>query len=185
MRILFCVLSLCIAARTQDATLDFVRDVAPVLQRHCVACHGAEKQKGDLRLDGRDHVLKPVAADAEVVLVQAGKPDESEMIRRVELQDGDDDAMPQKGERLSAKEVSTLRAWIQEGATWPDAADAWFAEKAAAATIPKLEFGIASQLTKEFSKAEQDLQKKINKAEKDHKKGKTSLTADEKGRRRR
>ena len=143
MRILFCVLSLCIAARTQDATLDFVRDVAPVLQRHCVACHGAEKQKGDLRLDGRDHVLKPVAADAEVVLVQAGKPDESEMIRRVELQDGDDDAMPQKGERLSAKEVSTLRAWIQEGATWPDAADAWFAEKAAAATIPKLEFGIA------------------------------------------
>ena len=49
----------------------------------------------------------------------------------------------------------------------------------------KLEFGIASQLTKEFSKAEQDLQKKINKAEKDHKKGKTSLTADEIGRRRR
>ena len=49
----------------------------------------------------------------------------------------------------------------------------------------KLEFGFASQLTKEFSKAEQDLQKKINKAEKDNKKGKTSLTADEKGRRRR
>ena len=49
----------------------------------------------------------------------------------------------------------------------------------------KLKFDIASQLTKEFSKAEQDLQKKINKAEKDHKKGKTSLTADERGRRRR
>lgn len=120
--------------------MDFVRDVAPLLQQHCISCHGAEKQKGDLRLDGRDHVF--VEAD-EAVLVVAGKPDDSELIRRIELPDGDDDLMPQKGERLSAKDVATLRSWIASGAVWPAEGDAWLKAAAAAAAIPKIEFGIA------------------------------------------
>lgn len=128
-------------ASAQEPAVDFVRDVAPLLQRHCVSCHGEEKQKGDLRLDAKAHVFPDGEASE---LVVAGKPDDSELVRRVELPDGDEDLMPQKGERLKPAEVAALRAWIAAGATWPEAADAWFAEKAKAMVVPKIDFGIAA-----------------------------------------
>lgn len=132
-------LVLAAAASGQDPAVDFLRDVAPVLQKHCVACHGEEKQKGDLRLDAKVHVF-PEDGDSELVVV--GKPEDSELVRRIELPDGDEDLMPQKGERLKPAEVAVLRSWIASGASWPEAADAWFAEKAKAMVVPKIDFGL-------------------------------------------
>lgn len=149
------LLVLVAAARSQEPAVDFVRDVAPVLQRHCVQCHGIEKQKGDLRLDGKAHVF-PEGEDSELVV--AGKPDDSEMIRRVELPDGDDDLMPQQGERLKPAEVAVLRSWIASGAEWPEAADAWFAEKAKSMVVPKIVFGIAAPDEATAARIEQALQ---------------------------
>src|SRR5436189_69231 len=79
------------AAGAEPPAVDFARDVWPVLRRSCVDCHGPDKQKGELRLDSRAAVLKGGESGPAVV---PGKPDESDLIRRVALPKGDDGAMP-------------------------------------------------------------------------------------------
>ncbi len=97
--------------------VDFARDVYPVLQRACFECHGAEKQKGKLRLDTREAAFK--GGDSGDAIVK-GKPDDSELLRRVALPKTDDDVMPNRGELLSKTEIEQIRRWIAAGAPWPD-----------------------------------------------------------------
>ncbi|MBL8739367.1 MAG: YHS domain-containing protein [Planctomycetes bacterium] len=115
--------------------VDFVKQVAPVLLERCIDCHGPEKQKGDLRLDQR-----VLAFAGETPSLVAGKPDESEFLRRLALPADDDEVMPQKGEPLSAEQQATLRRWVTEGADWPAAGDDWLRERLAAAQMPKTTF---------------------------------------------
>jgi len=97
--------------------VDFARDVYPVLQRSCFECHGAEKHKGGLRLDVREAAF--AGGDNGDTIVK-GKPEESELVRRISLPKEDDDVMPNRGEKLSKPEVDRIRAWIVAGAPWPD-----------------------------------------------------------------
>ncbi len=93
------------SAAVQGAGADFGRDVFPVLQRACFECHGEEVQKGELRLDvGSPQHLK-IGPD---------------LLRRVALPKEDKEAMPKRGERLTAVETGHLRAWIEAGAVWPE-----------------------------------------------------------------
>ncbi|MBX6316193.1 MAG: DUF1549 domain-containing protein, partial [Isosphaeraceae bacterium] len=101
------------------ATIDFARQVRPILARNCYECHGPEKQKSGLRLDRKAEALK--GGDSGVV-IEPGKAEESELIARV-TSDEPAEVMPPKGRRLSDKEVGLLRAWIDQGATWPDGVD--------------------------------------------------------------
>ena len=109
--------ALFITTTTASAATDFARDVFPVLQRACFECHGAEKQKGKLRLDSRDAALR--GGDSGAALVP-GKADASEMLRRVLLPKGDDEVMPNRGELLSKNEIGHLREWIASGAPWAE-----------------------------------------------------------------
>jgi mono/diheme cytochrome c family protein len=95
----------------------FAREVRPILKRACVDCHGPDRQKGGLRLDSRAAVLKGGDSGPAVV---PGKPDDSELIRRVALAKGVDGAMPARGEPLTRADVDRLRAWVTAGAPWPD-----------------------------------------------------------------
>src|SRR5688572_750384 len=79
---------------------DFTRDVRPFLAARCLECHGPAKQKGGLRLDLRDAVLRA----------------KDDILQRVV---GDEGRMPPKGPRLTAKQVDALRAWIDQGAAMP------------------------------------------------------------------
>jgi len=105
--------TLCPVSATR-AEVDFVKQVAPLLEKHCVECHGAEKKKGKLRLDLRAEAFK-----GEEVIV-AGKAADSELYRRVILPAGDDDIMPNEGDPLTKEQQEILRAWIDEGAKWPE-----------------------------------------------------------------
>jgi len=87
------------------SAVDFSKEVYPVLQRACFECHGAEVQKGDLRLD----TASPKHAEI-------GK----ELLRRVQLPREDKEAMPKRGERLKPEQISALKAWIDDGAKWPE-----------------------------------------------------------------
>jgi hypothetical protein len=100
---------------------DFARDVLPLLRRACVECHGPEKQKGGLRLDSRAALLQGGENGSPI---EPGKPDRSELIRRVALAKGADGVMPARGEPLSKDQVDVLRAWIAAGAPWPESASA-------------------------------------------------------------
>ena len=102
-----------------DEKADFVRDIQPILAEACVDCHGPEKQKGKLRLDTREALLKG-GEDGQVV--EIGSPEKSDLFRRLILQEDDDDVMPPKGKtaHLTAVQVEQVRKWIAAGAKWPD-----------------------------------------------------------------
>jgi uncharacterized membrane protein/uncharacterized protein YjbI with pentapeptide repeats len=88
--------------------------VQPILESRCYSCHNASKQKGKLRLDERDHILK--GGKNGVVLV-ANKVDESEMIDRLLLPLDEEDHMPPKEKKqLSSTEIEILKNWIVSGA---------------------------------------------------------------------
>ena len=106
---------------TPAEPIDFARDVYPLLRRACFECHGPDKQKGELRLDTRPLAFHGGSGGPAIV---PGKPGESELIRRVMLPKGSDEVMPARGDPLSRAEVDTLRAWVQQGAPWPEGKEA-------------------------------------------------------------
>lgn len=113
-RWMLCCAAACILSAAPAAPVDFVRDIAPLLTKHCVECHGPNVQKGKVSLITRAHLLGETAWKTIVV---PGKPDESKLIAMVS---GDEPEMPEKGDKLTAGEVETLRRWIAEGAVWPE-----------------------------------------------------------------
>lgn len=106
-------------ARAADP-VDFTRDIEPLFRQRCLQCHGAVTQMSGLRLDDRTSALKGGASGAVIL---PGKSAESRLIRLVAGLEGKT-VMPPAGARLSAGQVATLRAWIDQGAVWPDAARA-------------------------------------------------------------
>jgi YHS domain-containing protein len=120
------------------AKVDFQKQVAPVLIARCIECHGEKEQKGDLRLDAKAHLFPE--GDEDEWSVVPGKPDDSELLRRVELPLGDDDVMPAKGEPLTKEQQRVLREWVTQGADWPAGGDEWIAKELAARVLPKITF---------------------------------------------
>jgi hypothetical protein len=108
------------AARATPTPVDFVRDVRPILQKHCYECHGVEKQKSALRLDIKSEALR--GGDAYGPSIVAKKSAESPLVQLVTSKNADE-RMPPEGEPLSAAEIATLTRWIDEGAVWPDGVD--------------------------------------------------------------
>ncbi len=87
--------------------------VATVFQEKCVGCHGPNKQKGKLRLDDPEMILKG-GKNGEVLT--AGNPDVSELFNRIMLPLNDDDHMPPKEKgQLSKEDIALLHWWIKEG----------------------------------------------------------------------
>src|SRR5262245_22855157 len=103
-----------------DRKVDFARDVRPLFVRHCYACHGPSKQKSNFRLNVKNDAL---AGGDYGKAILPGKSADSPLIKNVAGVDPDF-IMPPDGERLTAAQVGILRAWIDQGADWPDAADA-------------------------------------------------------------
>jgi uncharacterized membrane protein len=98
------------------AATEFARSIAPILERTCTKCHHEDKQKGELLLTTVEGIRK--GGENGPVLV-AGKPDESELLRRCLLPIDDDDHMPPEGKpQPTPEELATLRAWIAAGATF-------------------------------------------------------------------
>src|SRR5262245_42820392 len=97
-------------------SVDYGRDIAPMLAERCVRCHGPKKQEGGLRLDVRRRALHGGDAGAAIV---PGKSARSELFRRITADE--DHRMPPSGPPLSDKQKTLVRAWIEQGAPWPDA----------------------------------------------------------------
>src|SRR5215831_8447951 len=93
----------------EQPKVDFAQEIQPILIKRCFECHGPDKQKSDLRLDQKADALK--GGKSGKPLLTPGKSAESELIARVTSQDPDE-VMPAKGERLTAEQIASLRAWI-------------------------------------------------------------------------
>lgn len=100
-----------------DADRFFVAQVRPILDAHCIECHGPRKQKGGLRMDSKAWLFNGEEAEWTV---RPGQASESLVIHRVELDRTDPDAMPPEGDGLTKEEIETLRKWIDDGAAYPN-----------------------------------------------------------------
>lgn len=104
------------AVFSRRQTVDFERDIRPLLHARCIECHGANKQQSGLRLDQKAFALKGSGGGAVII---PGNGQGSELIRRVSSNDKSE-MMPPTGERLTPREIALLKAWIDAGAVWPD-----------------------------------------------------------------
>lgn len=109
------------ASDAPSRPVDFAAQVRPIFARACLKCHGPEKQRGGLRLDSRGSVL--AGGDSGEPAVRPGEAGSGALLERV-ASDDESLRMPPKGERLPEGEIALLRAWIAEGATWPEGAAA-------------------------------------------------------------
>ena len=100
--------------------IDFVKDIQPILAKNCYVCHGEKKQEAELRWDAKAAALK--GGEHGPVIIPCNSA-ESRMIALVaEVKEGE--FMPKKGDRLTREQIGLLRAWIDQGAAWPDGVDA-------------------------------------------------------------
>ena len=95
-------------------TIDFNRDVRPILSDTCFKCHGPGETKGDLRLDDREDAL-----DAGVL--SPGDAAKSELVKRLKSHDPEELMPPPEANKtLTPKQIQILETWIAEGAEYDD-----------------------------------------------------------------
>jgi mono/diheme cytochrome c family protein len=104
-----------LSANPPAGPVDYGRQIKPLLQRHCVACHGATRPRGGLRLDTASGARRGGKGGPSVV---PGRSAESPLLLAV-LGEGDGERMPLKRTPLSDPDVAALRAWIDGGAAAP------------------------------------------------------------------
>ena len=96
--------------------VDFNDEVKPILNKHCMACHGGVKKAGGVSFLFEEDMYEPAKSGKPPVV--AGDADESEMMRRILLPEGHEDKMPKESPPLKEEEVEVLKKWIDQGAKW-------------------------------------------------------------------
>ncbi len=107
--------------RPAKGKIDFVRDVRPLFAARCYRCHGPTKQVSGLALNRKQRALE--GGDGGLAIVP-GNSGASRLVRSVAGVAPEHLMPPEgKGKRLTPIEIGVLRAWIDQGAIWPDSAD--------------------------------------------------------------
>ncbi|MDX2036452.1 MAG: PSD1 and planctomycete cytochrome C domain-containing protein [Isosphaeraceae bacterium] len=96
-----------------DAGDQFERSIRPILAEHCIACHGSKSQKGGLRLDSREAIVR--GGDSGPA-IEAGDLASSLILEAVGY--GSEPKMPPKG-KLRPEQIDALKQWVAAGAPWP------------------------------------------------------------------
>lgn len=92
----------------------FTTEVEPILAAYCLSCHGPTKQRGSLALHTPTDIFRGGKSGS---LVVAGKPEESELYRRLVLPMEDEKHMPKAGKpQPSTEEIEAIRRWVEMGA---------------------------------------------------------------------
>ena len=102
-----------------SGAVDFTKEIQPILEQNCLKCHGAEQGKGGLRLHTKAAAI--IGGDAGSALAP-GKSKDSSLYTTAILPDDDEKAMPprKKETPLTTAQQAALKAWIDEGANWPE-----------------------------------------------------------------
>jgi cytochrome c553 len=116
-----CTFPLHCHAGSADDTVDFNRDVRPILANHCWSCHGRDEasRKAGLRLDTREAAL--AAGDSGHPAIVPGQPAASELVRRIQSpHSAEIMPPPELLKPLSARQQSILQDWIRHGASYAE-----------------------------------------------------------------
>jgi hypothetical protein len=107
--------SCCAESPTGASAEFFEKKVRPLLVEKCHRCHGPAMQKGGLRLDSREGLLKGGESGP---VVNPGHPEKSELVRAINYE-ADGFQMPPTG-KLDAESIGALTEWVRQGAPWPE-----------------------------------------------------------------
>src|SRR5436853_1939052 len=100
-----------VASASAQDSVEFQRDIRPILSNKCFKCHGPALQEAGLRLDDRDRATRRKA-------IVPGKPGDSKVIQRVLRADDERMPPPEVGQRLKPAQVEILKRWIAQGAEY-------------------------------------------------------------------
>ncbi len=120
------MVSMAPSARAADAkgVEFFEAKIRPILAQSCVRCHGEEKQKGGLRLDTRENLLKGGKEEEKVTkVIEPGDPAKSLIIEAVEYKNEDLSMPPPKkkvSQKLADDKIALLKEWVKMGAPYGD-----------------------------------------------------------------
>ncbi len=99
-----------------SSQVDFATEILPIFEKSCYSCHGSKQQMRGLRLDSKKLAL---AGGQSGKVIYPYKASESPLYRRV-AGISDEARMPMGGEPLDQQQIALIRAWIDQGANWPD-----------------------------------------------------------------
>lgn len=100
-----------------EDTIDFRRDIEPILEKHCIQCHGPDEVESDFRVDRKATLIGGGGSGIETVL--PGDPVGSYLIELVRESD-EEYRMPYEEDAVPEEEIVLLEKWIEEGAMLPD-----------------------------------------------------------------
>lgn len=108
----FLVNSVAFASGSQE--VDFVRDIKPIFEKHCIACHGPDKEES-FRIDDREDAL---------AYVEPGSTEDSDLYLVLVSDDEDVLMPPPENEEgvppLTQAQITLVKTWVEEGAKWPE-----------------------------------------------------------------
>ncbi len=120
-------MSVAVIVSARSWAIDFEQDIRPILNEHCVGCHGGVKQAGDISFINRDSAL---------AAIEPGEPEASTLFERITA---DDESIimppPEHGSPLTKQQIETLIEWIRDGAQWKQP---WAYEPPVAPEIPQV-----------------------------------------------
>ncbi|HVW38272.1 MAG TPA: c-type cytochrome domain-containing protein, partial [Pirellulales bacterium] len=101
--------------------VNFEKQIKPLLERSCLACHSGERPRGLLRVDSRDALVK--GGESGMAAITPGHSEQSLLVDYISSLDAEPEMPPTavraRFPKLSQDEVARLRAWIDQGADWP------------------------------------------------------------------
>jgi hypothetical protein len=107
-----------LAAACSAEPIHFSRQIRPILSENCIACHGPDDKgrKGKLRLDDEQDAKRDRKGE---FVILPGKPEQSELIKRIESDDPDEVMPPPKQHKtIPPAQLALLKEWIRQGAPW-------------------------------------------------------------------
>jgi mono/diheme cytochrome c family protein len=99
---------------------DLARNAHQLIQQKCLECHGPNKQDGGYRLDSRQAAIM---GGSSGVAIDFNQPNNSELMRRIQLPQSHEEVMPKRGQVLTSHEIALMREWLVAGMPWVDPAD--------------------------------------------------------------
>lgn len=113
--ILVGVLAIAFFSIRKETPIDFSAEVKPIINKHCISCHGGVKANGGLSLLFEEDAFAKTESGSPAII--RGDADHSEFFKRL-ITDDPELRMPYNAAALSDDEIDILKRWINEGAKW-------------------------------------------------------------------
>lgn len=123
---------------SSEDEVDFSADIKPIINKHCISCHGGVKKNGGFSLLFEEEAFAKTESGKPAII--PGDAEHSELIRRLTAEDPEE-RMPYDAPPLSSAEIKLLTRWINQGAKW---GEHWAYTPPKKVEVPRTNFALAT-----------------------------------------